>query len=383
MSKIKFSFLISFLVITLVSNAQKSGNININGIIKGVEMKEGKASIIPISIGLDCIDYKFDTVNAPIVDNRFHFSGFMPYPHGFEAVYLNSKKINFRTADFFLDEGNITMICTYDTVQPKHPEIDFSKTNFEYQNKFLPKFKSIQDMLYSYINKREENRKKYNGKVPDSIKQENLKLRSEYFNKRNVFLRNYIKQHPKSFIPLALIGQSVERMSDDIVEIEKTFSTLPSKMKNTVSGQKIKEAFGLKNLLFLSDSLKMLMFIDSENNKKAIETKNSKYTLVDFWFSACKPCIAQFPELTSIYQTYKAKGFEIIGINTDKNADEWKASISKYKILWKQLWDKENATSSKLSITSFPTNLLIDNNGKIIYRNIELNQLKKFLEKNL
>ena len=172
-------------------------------------------------------------------------------------------------------------------------------------------------------------------------------------------------------------------MSDDIVEIEKTFSTLSFKMKNTVSGQKIKKAFGLKNLLSLSDSLKMLMFIDSENNKMAIETKNNKYTLVDFWFSACKPCVAQFPELTSIYQTYKAKGFEIIGINTDKTSDEWKASVSKFKTSWEGLWDKENASSSKLSITSFPTNLLVDSKGMIIYRNIELDELKKFLEKNL
>lgn len=382
MNKIQFSFLVTFLVISLVANAQKSGNINIKGIIKGVEMKEGKVSIIPIALGLDCLGYKFDSVTVAIVDNRFHFSGIVPYPHGFEAIYLNSKKINFRTADFFLDEGNITMICTYDTVQPMPPKIYFSKTNFEYQKKFIPKFKMVQNIIDSYINKRAENRQKYNGNVPDSIKQENLKLRSEYFSKRNIFLRNYIKQNPKSFIPLALIGQSVERMSDDIVEIEKTFSTLSTRMKNTVSGQKIKKAFGIKKLLPLSDSLKMLMFLDSENNKTAIETKDNKYTLVDFWFSACKPCIAQFPELTSIYQTYKTKGFEIIGVNTDKNADEWKASVFKYKILWKQLWDEENAISSKLSITSFPTNLLVDSKGQIIYRNIELNELKKFLEKN-
>ncbi len=383
MNKIQFSFLITLLGITIFSTAQKSGNININGIIKGVEIKEGKAFIFPISLGLDCWGNKFDSATVAIVDNRFHFSGFIPYPHGFESIYINSKKVNFTTANFFLDEGNITIVCTYDTVHPLPPEINFSKTNVEYQKKFIPAFKSIQNILDSFINKRSENRQKYNGKVPDSIKQENLKLRSEYFNKRNIFLRNYIKQNPKSFIPLALIGQSVERMSDDIVEIEKTFSTLSSKMKNTVSGQKIKKAFGIKKLLPLSDSLKTIMFLDRENNETLIETKNNKYTLIDFWFSACKPCVAQFPELTSIYQTYKAKGFEIIGINTDKNIDDWKASVSKYKISWEHLWDKEKSTSSKLYIFSFPTNFLVDSKGKIIYRNIELNELKTFLEKNL
>ena len=51
---------------------------------------------------------------------------------------------------------------------------------------------------------------------------------------------------------------------------------------------------------------------------------NNAYTVVNFWFSGCKPCVAELGELDKLNQTAKQQGGEVIGINTetlDGNAD--------------------------------------------------------------
>ena len=45
---------------------------------------------------------------------------------------------------------------------------------------------------------------------------------------------------------------------------------------------------------------------------------NNAYTVVNFWFSGCKPCVAELGELDKLNQTAKQQGGEVIGINAAK-----------------------------------------------------------------
>ena len=57
---------------------------------------------------------------------------------------------------------------------------------------------------------------------------------------------------------------------------------------------------------------------DLKNNiRNYSELKGEKLTLIDFWATWCKPCKKAIPELNSIYNAYKEKGVEIIGVNCD------------------------------------------------------------------
>lgn len=113
--------------------------------------------------------------------------------------------------------------------------------------------------------------------------------------------------------------------------------------------------------------------------------KNNKYTLVDFWYSGCGPCRAQFKSLKNLYKLFSNKGFEIVGISVDSGKDKkkWEDIIMNDKLIWQQYWDKDGKESHRLSITAFPTNFLIDNSGKIIAKNIALGELEKLLNKGL
>ncbi len=108
--------------------------------------------------------------------------------------------------------------------------------------------------------------------------------------------------------------------------------------------------------------------------------KGKKYVMIDFWASWCVPCRKGNPHLISVYNKYKEKGFEIIGVANDDNAVEaWKKAVAQDKIgIWKHVLSgyKRNASEAekgeyineRYGIHTLPTKILIDKNGIIIGR---------------
>ena len=109
---------------------------------------------------------------------------------------------------------------------------------------------------------------------------------------------------------------------------------------------------------------------DLENNTRSYnELKGEKLTLIDFWASWCKPCNKAIPELNKIYDLYKSKGVEIIGINCDGPRSVSKvAPLSKsLQIQYPVLLDINSELKSELNILAFPTLIMVNSKGKIVW----------------
>ena len=75
--------------------------------------------------------------------------------------------------------------------------------------------------------------------------------------------------------------------------------------------------------------------VDAEGKEIALSTvvANSKYVLLDFWASWCRPCMGEMPYLRDAYAKYHAKGFEIYGVSVDENVDAWKKAVTAQKMV--------------------------------------------------
>ncbi len=112
------------------------------------------------------------------------------------------------------------------------------------------------------------------------------------------------------------------------------------------------------------------------NNKKVnlasfIRAKN--YVLIDFWASWSKDYMEQLHDEKVIYERYKNKGFDIYAVSLDNNKTLWKNIIKDNNIPWTNVCDFQMWESKPVKdymIKSLPDNVLVDNTGKIVARNI-------------
>lgn len=104
----------------------------------------------------------------------------------------------------------------------------------------------------------------------------------------------------------------------------------------------------------------------------SLSSLSGKVVIVDFWASWCGPCRLGMPFLQQLYEEYKAKGLEIVGINLDTKQENIEKFINKLskKPSFTILWDSKGGTPNTYKVAGMPTTLFIDKKGIIRYRHI-------------
>ena len=115
----------------------------------------------------------------------------------------------------------------------------------------------------------------------------------------------------------------------------------------------------------------------------SIASLRGKVVLIDFWASWCKPCRQENPNLVRMYNQYKGKGFDILGVSLDNDKDRWTKAIADDKLTWKHISDLKGWQSqacATFNVTSIPFTLLIDKDGKLIAKGLRGEALESKLK---
>jgi thiol-disulfide isomerase/thioredoxin len=88
--------------------------------------------------------------------------------------------------------------------------------------------------------------------------------------------------------------------------------------------------------------------------------------LLNFWGTWCGPCVAATPELVATYEKFRARGFEIIGIDSGDTRERLQAFMTEKKMAWPQTMESDKGPIATLyRVTGWPTYFLIGPDGTV------------------
>ncbi|MBL0109759.1 MAG: TlpA family protein disulfide reductase [Saprospiraceae bacterium] len=118
-----------------------------------------------------------------------------------------------------------------------------------------------------------------------------------------------------------------------------------------------------------------------------LNSLRGKVVLLDFWASWCGPCRRENPNVVSVYNKYKDKGFTVYSVSLDRPGamENWKSAIAADHLSWPnhvsdlQHWN--SAAGRLYGVDAIPRAYLLNKDGVIVGTNLRGDALEPAVKK--
>ncbi|UOQ65180.1 peroxiredoxin family protein [Hymenobacter volaticus] len=233
------------------------------------------------------------------------------------------------------------------------------------------------------VEKYEEEQEKTLGEKREKQNKKRNKQLAAATKKRNKQLADYIKANPNSPESLEAIKEIGGPIPDYTV-VMPLYNVLAPAVKNSPKGKAYSQMLERIKVVSVGAEAPNFIQMTPDGQKVSLADYRGKYVLVDFWASWCGPCRAENPNLTKVYNEYKNRNFDILGVSLDDEKDraKWLKAIKDDQLAWTQVSDlkgRHNEVATRYVVQAIPQNFLVGPTGKIVATNLRGDDLKTTL----
>ena len=187
-----------------------------------------------------------------------------------------------------------------------------------------------------------------------------------------------IKANPDSYVSTFVIVSGMGQMEYE--QLKERYNLLGEKAKASAQGKAIAAQIAKLESTAIGQIAPNFTITTPEGESISLYDIKGKVKLIDFWASWCGPCRGENPHVVEIYKEYHPKGLEIFGVSLDNNKEAWVKAIADDGLVWKHGSDLkgwQSAPAQLYSVSGIPHTVLLDENNKIIAKNLRGDELKQ------
>jgi len=111
---------------------------------------------------------------------------------------------------------------------------------------------------------------------------------------------------------------------------------------------------------------------DMDGKPYTLSSLRGKVVMVNFWATWCPPCREEIPSMETVYRALHDKGFIVLAINQWETPDHVFSYMGQLEVYpsFPILFDRDSHVSESFGVKGLPTTLLINKQGRVVYRAI-------------
>lgn len=367
----KLNLLILVMVIISCNQLPKD-EFSISGTIKGVE--DGHTILLE---KIDMEGNKIDVLDSVKLKNgKFEFKGKLT--EDISLAYITPKDMMERSL-FFLENGKIKFTIDKDSMMN-------GKIGGSFNNKKLQEYNDMSRDAYKEMMDFQKNaQQEYFAAMQsqDEVAMNKIQEESKKISKKIEDVNfKFIEANKDAYLSLLMIDNLTNQPEADMDRFKKMYAALDKKLKDTKLGKTVSEKLEKAGQINIGEVVPDFSGPSPDGTELTLSQEIGTVTIIDFWASWCGPCRKENPEVVKLYNDYKDKGLQIVGVSLDKAGDDkkWKDAIKADNLTWPQIsnlkgW--EDPIAKKYNITSIPATFIIDNQGILIAMNLRGAELRQ------
>jgi thiol-disulfide isomerase/thioredoxin len=269
---------------------------------------------------------------------------------------------------FFPENEDLKVTVYKDSIQASY--VSGSRQNDMYRQ-YGAKIREINGHKRELGQQFQQARREQDNLLAVQIQQQNAQLVQEETD----FKLNFIQENSNSIFSLMVASEMLKRKEISSEQASGFVDALPPKTATSQLATELKSTIENMKKADIGGTAPDFSAPSPSGEMLSLKDTMGKYTIIDFWASWCKPCRIENPNVVRVYEKYHDKGLNIISVSLDRagQKDRWLKAIEDDNMDWYHVsnlkfW--QDPIAQMYNVKSIPATFLLDENGKIVAKNL-------------